>query len=250
MLSDPSRAVAAPAPGRHSGPAAPEAPAHRLELERRLVFHRRAAVIRAELVHQGGYVRFVKPVLDRLIAFVVLLLIAPFVLLLALIARVKLGRGVIFKQDRVGQGAATFRIFKFRSMLHDRRTQQLPFVGPDRRVTHKSADDPRHTPFGRTLRKWSLDEIPQLWNVLRGEMSLVGPRPELVDVVERYGLWDHPRHLVKPGLTGVWQISEHRSELLHQSMWVDFDYLERITFWGDLKVVLRTPLAVLRSRGA
>jgi len=98
-------------------------------------------------------------------------------------------------------------IYKFRTMRPDRRQAVLPYSGPDRRVCHETDNDPRHTPLGRFLRKYSLDELPQLWNVLVGDMSLVGPRPELVEVVERYESWQRERHRVKPGLTGLWQVT-------------------------------------------
>ena len=153
------------------------------------------------------YVRLWKPCLDRLAAVFLLLVTAPVLALVALVVRVRLGPGVIFRQQRVGRHGVSFDVLKFRTMLPDRRRADVPISFPDRRCTHKSGADPRHTPVGRFLRRWSLDELPQLVNVARGQMSLIGPRPELASVVARYQPWQHERHDVKPGLTGLWQVT-------------------------------------------
>src|SRR4051794_6076492 len=137
------------------------------------------------------YVRRLKPAFDRIVGAVLLLMVLPTLLVVALAVRLLLGPGVIFRQQRVGEGGRTFSVLKFRTMRPDRRTQRVEWDGVDRRRTHKASDDPRHTAFGRFLRKWSLDELPQLVNVVRGEMSLVGPRPELVGVVARYEPREH-----------------------------------------------------------
>ena len=122
----------------------------------------------------------------------------------------------------------------------DRRSTILEFVGGERRTTHKSTDDPRHTRLGSMLRSTRLDELPQLWNVIRGEMVLVGPRPELVSIVDRHRLRAHPRHQLKPGITGMWQVSEFRDELLHEHLDVDLDYIEALSLRTDLRIMLRT----------
>ena len=125
---------------------------------------------------------------------------------------------------------------------------QQPFAGTDRRVTHKSDDDPRHTALGRLLRKTSLDEIPQFWNVALGQMSLVGPRPELVEVVARYQPWQHRRHEVKPGLTGPWQISQRGDVPMHEATDVDVAYVDDLSFRTDVMILLRTIPALLMRR--
>jgi lipopolysaccharide/colanic/teichoic acid biosynthesis glycosyltransferase len=163
-----------------------------------------------------------------------------------------LGPNIFFCQERVGRNGKSFRMIKFRSMMHDRRSERpdtTDYNGSDRRHTHKSLNDPRHTPIGRFIRKWSLDELPQLFNVLKGDMSLVGPRPELVRVAQAHNLVDHPRHLVRPGITGLWQVSRERSSLLHENVHIDVEYVRRVTFLGDIKIMLRTVGAVLRARG-
>jgi lipopolysaccharide/colanic/teichoic acid biosynthesis glycosyltransferase len=134
-------------------------------------------------------------------------------------------------------------------MEPDRRRVQLNWVGEDRRKTHKSADDPRITALGRWLRATRLDEIPQFYNVVRGDLSLVGPRPELTSVVAEYEPWQHRRHAVKPGITGVWQISDTGDALLRDCTEMELAYLAEVSFKTDLSIVLRTFPALLRGSG-
>ena len=189
-----------------------------------------------------------KPVSDFVAALLLLLALLPVMLLVALAVRARMGKGVIYRQERVGRGGRTFTMYKFRSMHADRRKAQVPFEGVDRRLCHKRDDDPRHTDLGRFLRKTRLDELPQLCNVLLGHMSLVGPRPELTHVVERYEAWQHERHLVKPGLTGFWQVSDRSGGLALDAVDMDIDYLRQVSFLTDCRVLLRTiPVALRRS---
>ena len=143
-----------------------------------------------------------KPTLDVASGIALSILSLPLVAVVTVAIWATLGRPAILKQHRVGRGGGVFTVYKFRTMEPDRRRGQQSFAGPDRRVTHKSPDDPRHTRLGRFLRRTSLDEVPQFWNVALGHMSLVGPRPELVDIVGDYEPWQHRRHEVKPGVTG------------------------------------------------
>jgi lipopolysaccharide/colanic/teichoic acid biosynthesis glycosyltransferase len=196
----------------------------------------------------GFYVRVGKPLFDRVVGLVLTLLLLPIVILVAIAVRLSLGSPIIFRQRRVGRGGREFNVYKFRTMRQDRRPSHAT-EADDRRRTHKSEKDPRHTRVGRTLRKWSLDELPQLWNVLKGDMSLVGPRPELVEVVARYEPWQHRRHAVKPGLTGLWQVSRRGSGMMHLHTDVDIEYVDSIGFLTDLKILLRTIPATLSRRG-
>jgi lipopolysaccharide/colanic/teichoic acid biosynthesis glycosyltransferase len=200
----------------------------------------------------GLYERFGKRLLDIVASLVLIVLFAPVMASVALAIRLTMGSKVLFFQDRVGRGGRTFRMIKFRSMRHDRRAAPLaePFDGVDRRLTHKTSADPRHTGVGRFIRKWSLDELPQLFNVLKGDMSLVGPRPELVQVAMRYGLIDHPRHCVRPGITGLWQVSKSRGSLLHENVHIDLEYVGRVTFLGDGRILFRTISSVVKVRGS
>ncbi|NNE75251.1 MAG: sugar transferase [Acidimicrobiales bacterium] len=201
-------------------------------------------------ISRGPYVRVFKRMLDAFAGLCLAIVLAPVLAAIAVAIRLTLGRGVLFRQDRIGKDGDVFSVYKFRTMRHDRRATAKPFGGPDRRATHKTKSDPRHTRLGRFLRKWSLDELPQLFNVLAGDMSLVGPRPELASVAAEYGLIDHPRTLVRPGITGAWQISPLRTELLHENVEIDLDYVRKVTFLGDVKIMLGTITAVVHGRGA
>jgi lipopolysaccharide/colanic/teichoic acid biosynthesis glycosyltransferase len=197
------------------------------------------------------YDRFAKPVIDRLTAGVLLLLALPALALVALVVLVTLGRPVLFVQQRVGRDGHAFGMLKFRTMHPDRRQRLQPVpVERDRRRHHKSDADPRHTRIGRFLRQTSLDELPQLWNVMRGDMSLVGPRPELPAIVSRYHHWQHQRHQVKPGITGLWQVTEraHSAGEMHLHTATDIAYLQRLSLRTDLAILLRTPACLARGR--
>lgn len=198
----------------------------------------------------GVYERFGKPVIDRLGGAVGALLTLPVVVVVVPAIWATMGRPAVFRQQRVGRAGSVFTVYKFRTMDHDRRFADRTFDGPDRRVEHKSPDDPRHTRLGRFLRKWSLDEVPQFWNVLLGQMSLVGPRPELVEIVARYEPWQHRRHAVKPGITGPWQISQRAEIPLHEATQTDLEYVGNLSFWSDLSLLFRTVPALLRRRGS
>ena len=152
-----------------------------------------------------AYNRWFKRPLDVLGAAILLLVSLPIVVVVALSIPLMLGPGgTIYRQERVGRDGKPFTIYKFRSMLRDRRVADNPlYIGPERRTRHKCQEDPRHTRYGRFLRSTSLDELPQLLNIIRGEMSLVGPRPELIDVARRQGFANHPRHITRPGRQSI-----------------------------------------------
>jgi lipopolysaccharide/colanic/teichoic acid biosynthesis glycosyltransferase len=199
--------------------------------------------------HRTAYDRISKPVLDWLGAVLLLIVLLPVLAGVSLAVRAKLGSPVLIRQSRVGRDGRVFTMYKFRTMLPSRRlvkTQVTPEA--DRRHNHKSATDPRHTPLGRFLRRSSLDELPQLFNVLRGDMSLVGPRPELVEVVEAvYQPWQLERHLVKPGLTGLWQVTERQEGdgVMHLHTALDLAYIESRGLRTDLGILMRTPAALV-----
>lgn len=206
------------------------------------------AIVPMRSRHDGPYVRYVKPVMDVVGGIVLSILTLPIVAAVVVAIWATMGPGALYVQPRVGKNGRIFDVYKFRTMEADRRASDGSFVGTDRRVNHKDPNDPRMTPLGRFLRKWSIDEIPQFWNVAKGEMSLVGPRPEIVSIVENYEPWQHARHRVKPGITGLWQISERGDTPLHEATEVDLAYLDTVSLMTDLKVLALTIPAALGRR--
>lgn len=197
------------------------------------------------------YERVVKPIIDRLVAALLIVMLSPVLLVVLVTVLLTLGRPVILGQQRGGLDGRPFTMLKFRTMLPDRRRPRSDanYTGLERRRTHKSVDDPRHTRLGRLMRKMSLDELPQLFNVLFGHMSLVGPRPELFHLIDEYAPWQHTRHRVKPGVTGLWQTTERSRGLqLHECIDLDLLYINGLSFRTDLGILGRTPLALLRVR--
>ena len=195
------------------------------------------------------YLHRIKPGIDRVFGLLALLIATPLLAVIAVVVWVAMGSPVLLAQDRVGHQGKVFRLWKFRTMVPDRRTYQMEWVGENRRQTHKSADDPRITPLGRWLRATRLDELPQFVNVVLGDLSLVGPRPEMVSVVAQYEAWQHRRHAVKPGITGLWQISDQGEKLLRDCTEMELVYLDRISLGTDLWIILRTLPAMFRRRG-
>jgi lipopolysaccharide/colanic/teichoic acid biosynthesis glycosyltransferase len=177
----------------------------------------------------------------------VLIIVTLPVLLLAMFSIVLTSGGpVLFRQERVGYQGREFVIFKLRTM----RSGKAPKASGNR-IFNKVEGDARVTPVGRLLRKFSLDELPQLFNVLRGEMSLVGPRPLLPSDMHRFPLGRPMRRFdVKPGLTGLWQVSGRSLLSDAERIRLDLEYVERWSPWMDMMILLRTPLAVLLTRGA
>jgi exopolysaccharide biosynthesis polyprenyl glycosylphosphotransferase len=199
-----------------------------------------------------------KRMLDLALVSVGGLLILPFLSAVALVIKAQDGGPVFFIQQRVGRGGRTFPFFKFRSMVVNAEAlrAQLSAANEADGVLFKMKDDPRITPFGRFIRKYSVDELPQLWNVVRGDMNLVGPRPlplkdlEGADADPEVAYWMEMRQKVRPGITGSWQVSG-RSDLGFEAM-VNHDiaYVQDWTFWLDIVILLKTFPAVLKGRGA
>jgi exopolysaccharide biosynthesis polyprenyl glycosylphosphotransferase len=194
----------------------------------------------------------VKRFVDLLLAGLLSILLLPVMALIALAIKLESPGPVIFRQHRIGEHGRPFTLFKYRTMIDGAEAQQyLVNQWTDSgEVIHKHPYDPRVTRLGRFLRRWSLDELPELWNILRGEMSLVGPRPELTWIVEQYHPEQYRRFLVPPGLTGFWQVKERSLRPMHLAFSDDLYYIENYSLWLDLWILLKTPLAVLRGRGA
>jgi lipopolysaccharide/colanic/teichoic acid biosynthesis glycosyltransferase len=193
-----------------------------------------------------------KRAFDVAFALALLALSLPLTLVVVVLIAATSPGPVIYRQTRVGRGGRPFTCLKFRSMVPDAEARKIHLLhhneasGP----VFKIRTDPRVTPVGRWLRKLSIDELPQLLNVLAGDMSIVGPRPPIPDEVAQYVSWQRGRLAVKPGLTCLWQVSGR--SLLGFEEWVrlDLEYIRRRSFWFDLVLVVRTVPAVLRARGA
>jgi exopolysaccharide biosynthesis polyprenyl glycosylphosphotransferase len=200
---------------------------------------------------EGGKHLF-KRMLDVVIAGLALLLLAPLFALIALLIRADSPGGAFFCQERVGRGGRLFRIWKFRSMVAAAPQLQatLAALSEGNGVLFKMKNDPRVTRLGKTLRKYSLDELPQLWNVFVGDMSLVGPRPPLPNEVEEYEEHVLRRLYIKPGLTGMWQINGRSSLSWEDSVRLDLYYVENWSVVGDIMIMWRTFRVLIRPVGA
>jgi lipopolysaccharide/colanic/teichoic acid biosynthesis glycosyltransferase len=186
------------------------------------------------------------------VASVAGLLFLPFVPLIALAIKLDSRAPVLYKSVRLGKDGEPFVFYKFRSMVEGAHesTRYLRHLNETGGPVFKSARDPRVTRVGRFLRRTSIDEIPQLWNVVRGDMTLVGPRPPIPEEVEKYEPWQRRRLEVKPGLTCLWQVSGRSKLGFDEWMRLDIQYTQNMTFMLDLKILLRTIPAVISREGA
>ena len=187
---------------------------------------------------------------DVLVASIGLLLISPVLLLIGLTIRVTSSGPAFFIQDRVGQAGRVYQLIKFRTMYEGSDQIRLDTLGSLAGDPEAYRTDPRVTPFGRFLRRWSLDELPQLWNVLAGAMSLVGPRPMLTEELALLATSDHRRHLVKPGMTGLWQVAGRKEVPWSERMQMDLRYVENWSPTMDLVIMTKTVKAVATGKGA
>lgn len=200
---------------------------------------------------EGGQ-RIAKRLFDIIVSFVLILISSPLMALCALLVKIEGSGPVLFRQERVGIEGRHFRMVKFRSMVVDaeNRLASLASRNDGNGLLFKLKDDPRVTRVGRVLRRYSLDELPQLFNILSGSMSLVGPRPPLPNEVAAYEQDVRRRLLVKPGLTGLWQVSGRSNLSWQDSVRLDLYYVENWSMAGDLVILLKTARAVFRSTGA
>lgn len=184
------------------------------------------------------YRNYIKRLLDIMISLCGIIVLSPVYLILAIMVRVKLGTPVIFKQERPGKGEKIFHLYKFRSMTDERdeNGNLLP-------------DEARLTSFGKKLRSTSLDELPELFNILKGEMSIIGPRPLLVRYLPRYNEFQRHRHDVRPGLTGLAQINGRNAITWEKKFEYDVEYVENLSFALDARIFVGTVRAVLKREG-
>lgn len=198
------------------------------------------------------YQRLVKRIFDILLTSLTLIPAIPFMFVIFLLIWVSDGWPVFFTQNRVGENGRIIKIYKFRTMYKDADKKMESVVVTDtlKNVIYKQKDDPRVTPLGRFLRRWSLDELPQLFNVMRGTLSLVGPRPELPALVEKYETWQRARLSVPQGLTGWWQIQGRSDKPMHLHTEEDLYYIDHYSLGLDIYIIIKTMWIVIRGKGA
>ena len=194
---------------------------------------------------------FLKRIMDIVLSTIVLVLHWPLLLVIAIAIKLESPGPVIYPSLRVGKKGRRFVCYKFRTMVSgaDELKDNLRRLNQRRGPFFKIADDPRVTRLGRFLRKYSLDELPQFWNVLKGDMSLVGPRPHPLDDVERYSPWHHGRLDVKPGLTGLWQVTARANPSFETCMVLDLGYIRSWSLLLDCRILMMTIPAVLAGEG-
>ena len=186
----------------------------------------------------GPYERLIKRPQDFLCALLAIIVLSPVLFITAILVKIKLGSPVLFKQDRPGKDGKIFKLYKFRTMLPPKEGQSG--------VEH---DAERLTTFGRKLRSTSLDELPELFNILKGDMAVVGPRPLLVQYLERYNKHQARRHEVRPGFTGLAQVNGRNSISWEEKFDWDIKYVDHVTFLGDCKILFETVRAVIKREG-
>jgi exopolysaccharide biosynthesis polyprenyl glycosylphosphotransferase len=204
-------------------------------------------------VEHKPYQMAVKRVFDVLVSGGVLLLLSPLLLVVSVLILVLCSPGdILFRQQRVGRHGRTFNMLKFRTMVVDAeaRKASLQALNEQSGPVFKIKDDPRVTPLGRFLRRFSIDELPQFFNVLRGDMSIVGPRPPVPSEVARYEAWQRRRLSVLPGITCVWQVSGRNEISFEEWMYLDMRYIDHWSLTEDIKLILKTVPVVVTGRGA
>ncbi len=184
------------------------------------------------------YRKYFKRVFDFVCSLLALIVLSPVLLITALLVRIKLGTPVIFKQKRPGLNEKIFTLYKFRTMT-DQKDEQGNLL----------SDEVRLTKFGKMLRSTSLDELPELWNILKGDMSVVGPRPLLEKYIPLYSTEQRKRHLVRPGLTGLAQVNGRNEVSWEKKFQLDVEYTQHITFWSDIRIILQTVGNVFGGKG-
>ncbi|MFD7319700.1 sugar transferase [Streptomyces sp. NPDC059875] len=238
--------------GPELGQSNPEGPSRRTTTNGDVAVTMQKAVPDRGLLAASGRQLLGKRVLDIVLALLALILLSPILLVTACAIKVSSAGPVLYLQERVGRDGKPFRMLKFRSMRRDAERQRSAYLdlnecaGPLFKIRH----DPRVTPVGHVLRKWSIDELPQLLNVIHGEMSLVGPRPPLPEECEQYGPRERQRLLVKPGITCIWQVSGRSDVAFAEQVRMDLDYIANWDLVMDIRLLIRTVPAVLEHRGA
>lgn len=210
-------------------------------------------VLLASLPRYTGAANVIKRLLDIIGSLCALIISSPILLGVAIAIKLDDGGPVFFSQTRIGLHGKPFKMYKFRSMVtnaEELKKKLAEETGQEDRFIFKMKDDPRITKVGHFIRKTSLDEFPQFYNVLKGDMSLVGPRPALPEEVARYGSLYSARLLVKPGITGPWQVSGRSDLSQEQSEYLDVSYIENWSIAGDLAILAKTVMVIFTGRGS
>jgi lipopolysaccharide/colanic/teichoic acid biosynthesis glycosyltransferase len=188
----------------------------------------------------GEFENSIKRIFDIVFSMAVLILLSPLYALIAVLIRMESPGAVIFKQIRIGKNGNPFTLYKFRSVW-------VNFDPDPENYQPLNPNDQRITPLGKLLRTTCLDELPQFFNVLLGDMSIVGPRPEIKFIADSYDAVQRKRLLVKPGITGIWQLLADRSQLIHENIHFDLCYIENMSFFLDMEIIAKTVLLVFKS---
>lgn len=196
--------------------------------------------------------RLLKRIFDLVVSSIAIVMTAPVMVLAAVLIKLDSPGPIFFRQKRVGENTQPFEILKFRTMVQDAESLYARVERRDEHgnILHKHRNDPRITRIGSFLRRFSIDELPQLFNVLLGKMSLVGPRPELPYLVEKYTSWQYVRFTVPQGITGWWQINGRSDKPMHLNTEDDLYYIKNYSIWLDLKIIVRTAVTILKGHGA
>ncbi|MFE4130421.1 sugar transferase [Peribacillus sp. YIM B13482] len=210
-------------------------------------------LLTAEQVNSNlSYLRM-KRLIDIIGSLFGLVFLSPIFLIVAILIKIEDPKGpVFFKQIRIGKDESEFHMYKFRSMVSDaeERLKELLVLNEASGAMFKMKDDPRITRIGKFIRRTSIDELPQLWNVFKGEMSLVGPRPPVLREVDEYSSYDKQRLLVTPGCTGLWQVSGRSNLPFNMMVELDLKYIEQRTIYFDMKIIFKTLFVLFGSKGA
>ena len=203
-------------------------------------------------VNERPFYHVVKRLFDIVASACALILLSPLFLFLVIKIRSEDGGPAFYSQERIGKDEKPFKMWKFRSMIvdADKMLDKLEDQNEIDGAMFKIKDDPRVTKIGHVIRKYSLDELPQLWNVLIGDMSLVGPRPPLPSEVEEYTNYDKQRLTVMPGCTGLWQVTKRNEADFDEMVWLDIVYINHSGAWEDLKLIIKTVLVMVHPNGA
>jgi exopolysaccharide biosynthesis polyprenyl glycosylphosphotransferase len=198
------------------------------------------------------YQRMLKRAFDILFGSLALIIVSPIMILIAIMVFLQDGFPILFRQKRVGENGRLFEMLKFRTMLKNAEQLQSQVERRDENgnIIHKNKDDWRVTKVGKILRRFSLDELPQFVNVIRGDMSLVGPRPELPHLVEKYQPWQRKRFAIPPGLTGWWQVNGRSDKPMHLNTEEDIYYIQNYSILLDIQILFKTVWVVLAGKGS